>query len=83
MQLQTVCRPTRGKIMTKNEQRKFVKRLMTSIMDQVITEVEENKIPETWRGFELRQLVIDRIKSGVNWNAWTPDREKKYLNDCP
>ena len=47
--------------MTKEEQIAFVRELADAVTVSIVTNIANGKVPETWDGHELRQLLADRF----------------------
>lgn len=45
--------------MTKQEKRRFIRELFTTIQKELVGKV--NQMPEEWNGIELRQLAADKF----------------------
>jgi len=47
--------------MERTEQRKFVRNLAVSIAEEIVSKIESGASPESWDGYELRQLLADKF----------------------
>ncbi len=65
--------------MDKNEQIKFVKALVGSVLDTVATNIERDLIPDTWDGFELRQYLADKF-ADASYVDMSRKRKAEYQN---
>lgn len=65
-------------MMTRKEQKVFVKTLMNDIKDQVVHLINNNIIPADWDGIELRTYLAEKFQqSSVRMNR---TRQKAYKN---
>jgi hypothetical protein len=66
--------------MNRKQQVDFVLELTATIAGNTIDEINAGKIPATWDGFELRQLLADRFANATA----NMDKERKadYCNTC-
>jgi len=64
--------------MTKKNKIRFVENLTGSIKSKIISKIESGKIPDSWNGFELRQLLADKFTS----ESWLmPNKKMKRRRD--
>lgn len=61
--------------MKKAEQKKFVKNLANSVLDDVLRALKNDEIPASWDGTELRQLLADKLSDS---NDMEPERRLAY-----
>lgn len=66
--------------MTKEEQLVFVAGLTGNILTEVQTLIMDGKIPATWDGHELRQLLADKFTSAVFKGSMSGQRKAEYNN---
>ena len=64
--------------MTPADQIHFVRQLTDSITDETSSDILAGKIPETWDGLELRQLLAHRFARAVF--KFTRSRKAAYHN---
>jgi len=64
--------------MTKREQAQFTRELCASILSDTLHDIRANRIPETWDGVELRQLVADRFERSVYRRSLIGRRGREY-----
>ena len=63
--------------MNKQEKKKFIKEYCKSLSNDLLAEV--SKMPENWKGAELRELVADRAVE--NGGYLQGERKMSYKND--
>lgn len=68
--------------MERHEQIIFVITLMTNISNSIKNDIEAGKVPESWDGIELRQLIADRAKDAMRpvWRQMNIKRRRAYSN---
>ena len=66
--------------MTRNEQAKFVRKLVEAVNRELLQDIEKGKVPEDFEGMELRQLLADRFRRAVFGGILVGKRKKDYLN---
>jgi hypothetical protein len=66
--------------MTSDEQINFVKTLAEEIVECVLDDILNDKIPTDWDGIELRQLLADRFTRSVFKGTLTGARLRDYKN---
>ena len=68
--------------MTREEQIQFVKSLSETVINGIITQIESGKIPEEWRGVELRELLSIAFENQTRFMNGTERREfqKQLVN---
>lgn len=64
--------------MTKNDQINFVKAITQSIQDKIVQQIEDNKIPESWNGIELRWLLAENFNRATS--QYNKGLKRKYNN---
>lgn len=62
--------------MTPKEQKAFVRNLMNSIRNTVLSHAD--KWPEGWDGHELRWLVTEAVEHNAGAKHLTPKRDRRY-----
>jgi len=68
--------------MTKDEQRQFVSTLSKAIVAEILQDISDGKVPDTWDGIELRQLMADRFARAVfSGYDYAPYREYCNVNN--
>jgi hypothetical protein len=70
--------PFKATRMIRQEQRRFVRELITNIKRDVINSITRGRVPPEWDGLELRQLLADKFQQSVL--PLTGDRKKAYEN---
>jgi hypothetical protein len=65
--------------MRKSQQVEFVQDFVDTIEERITGFIAKGKIPETWDGIELRQLILDEVKINVTMQM-TGKRKKDYKN---
>jgi len=60
-----------------NEQINFVRKTASAIAESIVADILAGKIPETWDGIELRQLLAERAPWHVKMK---PTRLSAYRN---
>lgn len=66
--------------MSSAEQILFVKQLTDTITDKVVTNILNGKIPESWDGVELRQILADHYAHASLDRFFTRSRRAAYYN---
>ncbi len=66
--------------MTRQEQLTFVRDLTRSISSEIEHDIRARRIPESWDGAELRQLLADRYERSVYRRALMGSRRREYVN---
>jgi hypothetical protein len=66
--------------MNRKQQKTFVKALSKNIAKGICDWVDEGRIPETWDGHELRQLLADRHSESAERALRDKKRRWKYHN---
>lgn len=64
--------------MTKREQQQFARELCADILSQTLHDIRANRVPETWDGVELRQLLADRFDRSVYRRPLIGKRGREY-----
>ena len=67
--------------MTKREQQQFARELRAGILSETLHDIRANRVPETWDGVELRQLLADRFERSVYRRPLLGKRGREYRND--
>lgn len=62
--------------MDKKTQKRLVKDISKGVLETILRDIENGKIPESWDGIELRELLSDRVK----WHNMEKRRAKDYRN---
>jgi hypothetical protein len=65
--------------MDKPDKKIFVYELIGSVVDDVMTAIDEGKIPEEWDGHELRKFLADKFAGQVA-DAMKSTRLREYKN---
>lgn len=68
--------------MTRQEQTRFVKELTKNVTAEVLGDIISERVPETWNGIELRQLLADRFTRAVIKGIMTPARKRRYNQEA-
>lgn len=68
--------------MTRNQQTIFVKKLSKGITAEILMDIGQGKIPNSWDGIELRQLLADRFAAAVFKGVLKGKRKREYTNQC-
>ncbi len=63
--------------MTKQEQKEFVKTCLDSLESHFNKLYDQDKIPITWDGIELRWFINDMAKT-LNWSKSSNHRKQEY-----
>jgi hypothetical protein len=69
--------------LTRDEQKQIAQQLADELAHYVITRIENEKIPESWDGHELRQLVADIAKDNASYvfnRGEDRKRKREYKN---
>lgn len=70
--------------MTRKEQARFVRELTRNITKQVVTTIQQGRVPEEWDGHELRVLLADRFNESASMSLLRKDgrarRSRAYRN---
>lgn len=67
--------------MTPTEQMAFIKALSYHVCKYIVDDIQAGKVPETWDGYELRQLVADRFEAAIHvGGGLSPKRRREYNN---
>jgi len=64
-------------LLLKKEKIKFVKNLSDSILEDIIMRINDNRIPEEWDGFELREILAEKFRG----EAYLLQRYKSRMRD--
>jgi hypothetical protein len=67
--------------MTKREQQQFARELCASILSDTLHDIRANRVPETWDGAELRQLLADRFERAVYRRPLMGRRGREYRDN--
>ena len=65
--------------MTREEQKHFIQDLTSNVTTRLVEAIETGKIPASWDGHQLRQLLADSYKSVV-WIKMSTKDMKEYRN---
>jgi hypothetical protein len=69
--------------MTKLEQIRFIKDLTNSISDRMIDKISQDKVPNSWDGFELRHWLNKIIEFENIWSDKIRKKPwRKRIKDC-
>jgi hypothetical protein len=66
--------------MTKMQQRKAVKEILSTIEDRILQEINKNKIPEWWDGLEFKRFIMYRIDCTIPPSVEYRDKSR-FNND--
>lgn len=66
--------------MTRDEQRTFIRELMESVEIRLLNALEAGKIPETWDGYELRELLYEHFDDARMRAMVEGKRSSRYRN---
>jgi hypothetical protein len=64
--------------MTREEQKQFIIELTQSINTSICTAIDTQKIPETWDGHELRELLYEKFDDARSRLMQENKRGKRY-----
>lgn len=62
------------------EKREFVNELVKNVADEIIANIDANKIPEDWDGIELRWYLADKFGDCVFGGVGSKRRKAEYNN---
>lgn len=65
--------------MTKTDQMNFVSDLTRSISSSICAQIKEGKIPESWDGAELRELIA--LRASQNVTRYFKDKRSRRAKD--
>lgn len=65
--------------MNRDEQKEFVNDLTDNVRKEIIGNIENGKIPESWDGIELRTYIADRFRDAVMVKM-NRGRKREYNN---
>ena len=63
-----------------SRQAHFVRELSEKVVEEIVENIFDGKIPAEWDGIELRQLLADRFAASVFKQTLTGKRKRDYLN---
>ncbi len=66
--------------MTKREQHRFVRDLLTSIHRDIRAAIRTNGIPRSWDGIELREYIAEKADRSRAPRALVGQRARDYRN---
>ena len=66
--------------MIKKQQERFIKELALSVVAGIVSDIRKGNLPESWDGFELRQLLADRFERSTMGASFTGRRKAEYRN---
>jgi hypothetical protein len=66
--------------MDAKEQKYFITELCNNIAVKLLNEIDDNKIPDTWDGCELRQLIADEANYMAHYLKDNKRRYREYKN---
>lgn len=66
--------------MDRNEQAKFINDLLEHIRLELMHNIDEGKLPDTWDGVELRWLIAYRANRAVFKGAGNYNRKREFNN---
>jgi hypothetical protein len=64
--------------MNKQEKKTFIKTYLKTLSNELLADI--SKMPETWSGAELRELVANRAKESCGYLDGA--RKREFENDC-
>jgi len=68
----------------KKFQKGFVKELCNNVRDEILKQINQNKIPQGWDGIELRWLIKEKFDQCVlgGFTDKRCKRFKEFENEC-
>ena len=63
-------------MLTKEEKIKLAQEIAANVLESIVKDIENEKVPENWNGIELRELFADRVR----WHNMEAKRRKAYNN---
>jgi ribosomal protein S17E len=68
--------------MTRQEQKNFVSLICKTISDEIVKNIDQNRMPESFDGHELRVLIADRFEENAKLSSIRREPRSKRARNC-